>query len=279
MRTLKQDDADAAKFLRLIPRYADSLRESDTPFFLIVDDTWVRALISIHIEPYYFLGPAGSKLGRLTILNPDLEYLDQVLNAAHGIVKSEQLHYLIYSESMIPDELKQVLEKHQFHLVDHAYSMFVDIDIPPEPPEGITFQPMDIKKRDKILELQTAIYESTDDEANPIIQRNLLTLSDEDLDSIFNEDTTFLALQGEVVVGIVVISVEQGVLMSIAVKPEFRKRGIARKLLKFALIRLKELGWGRVYLRVHAKNMPAIKLYESFGFELESESMSYVFYP
>ena len=279
MRTLRYDDPDAAVFLKSIRHYADRLKNSDTTFFLVVDDAWVRAIVSIHTEPYYFYSPAGSNLGNVVILNQDLMYLDAVLESAGRLVQSEGLAYLVYSSSLVPNELSQTLVKHEFGKVDHAYSMYVDIDDPPEAPQGLVFKPMNISERQDLLELQTAYYEGTGDHATQIIQGNLLTLSEEDLDSMFNEDTTFIAMENGVIVGIVIISVERGLLMSIAVSSEHRGKGIARKMLAFALIRLKELGWGRVYLRVHIDNTPAIKLYESFGFVIESERESYVYYP
>ncbi len=58
-----------------------------------------------------------------------------------------------------------------------------------------------------------------------------------------------------------------GHIVSIAVLPQFRRRGIATKLMEEALKRLKEIyGVKEVYLEVRVSNLPAIKLYEKLGF-------------
>ncbi len=279
MRFLKHDDPEATKYLKSIPRYVNKLASDEIPFFIIVDDACVRALVTIHTEPYYFYASAGSNLGRVIMLNSDPMYLDAVFESVGRLVQSEGLAYLVYTNSLIPEELQRMLEKHEFGLIDHAHSMYVELNRIPDAPQGLVFKPMDITQRDHIQQLQTEFFKDTGDLTNPIIQQNLLTLSDEDLDSLFNEDTTFLVMENDETVGIVVISVEQGLLMSIAVSPKHRRKNIARKMLAFALIRLKELGWGKVYLRVHVDNIPAIKLYKSFGFIVESETISYVYYP
>lgn len=56
----------------------------------------------------------------------------------------------------------------------------------------------------------------------------------------------------------------EGDIMRVAVLPEFRRRGIAGALLKqcFSANKL-----DAVFLDVRENNIPAIKLYESFGFE------------
>lgn len=56
-------------------------------------------------------------------------------------------------------------------------------------------------------------------------------------------------------------------LNNIAVHPEFRKRGIAGELLKFAINSNKANNVEKIYLEVRADNYPALKLYESFDFQ------------
>jgi len=58
-----------------------------------------------------------------------------------------------------------------------------------------------------------------------------------------------------------------GHVVSIAVLPEFRRRGIGRKLMLEAMRRLKEIyGASEVYLEVRVSNKAAISLYEKLGF-------------
>ncbi|TCK03448.1 ribosomal protein S18-alanine N-acetyltransferase [Phorcysia thermohydrogeniphila] len=53
----------------------------------------------------------------------------------------------------------------------------------------------------------------------------------------------------------------------IAVLPAFRRRGVGKELLKKLLDILREEGVEEVFLEVRKSNIPAIKLYESFGFK------------
>lgn len=56
-----------------------------------------------------------------------------------------------------------------------------------------------------------------------------------------------------------------GMILELYVYPEYRKKGIAKKLLKNALDRLKVSGYNQVQLNVFSGN-PAKQLYENLGF-------------
>ncbi len=69
---------------------------------------------------------------------------------------------------------------------------------------------------------------------------------------------------GYVVEGLIV---KKGHIISIAVLPEYRRKGIGTALMKAAMRSLKEVyGCKEVYLEVRVSNTPAIKLYEKLGF-------------
>ncbi|MCD6323911.1 MAG: ribosomal protein S18-alanine N-acetyltransferase [Desulfurococcales archaeon] len=59
-----------------------------------------------------------------------------------------------------------------------------------------------------------------------------------------------------------------GHIVSIAVHPDYRRRGLGTKLMSEAERRLKEVyGVKEIYLEVRVSNEPAIKLYEKLGYE------------
>ena len=62
---------------------------------------------------------------------------------------------------------------------------------------------------------------------------------------------------------------------TIAVRPEFRGRGIGRQLLAFVLNDARERGARRALLEVRASNAAAIALYSAFGFRTESVRKNY----
>ncbi len=67
-----------------------------------------------------------------------------------------------------------------------------------------------------------------------------------------------------------------GHVISIAVLPEYRRRGIATKLLNKAMRILKEeYSCGEVYLEVRVSNNPAIHLYQKLGFKIVKVSKRY----
>jgi len=56
-------------------------------------------------------------------------------------------------------------------------------------------------------------------------------------------------------------------IATLAVLPEHRRKGIARKLVSRVLQEAKNLGFNKVTLEVRAGNTPAQELYEQFGFK------------
>lgn len=62
--------------------------------------------------------------------------------------------------------------------------------------------------------------------------------------------------------------VKQGHVVSVAVLPEFRRRGIGTALMVKAMNYMREkYGAGEVYLEVRVSNEPAVRLYEKLGFK------------
>ena len=55
-------------------------------------------------------------------------------------------------------------------------------------------------------------------------------------------------------------------ITNVAVRPQYRRRGIARQLVGRMLEQMAEKGVAGVLLEVRESNLPARKLYESFGF-------------
>jgi len=58
----------------------------------------------------------------------------------------------------------------------------------------------------------------------------------------------------------------EGEIYRIATATSFRRRGVARALLKYAVVCEKSKGLEKLFLEVRSKNTPAISLYESLGF-------------
>lgn len=68
---------------------------------------------------------------------------------------------------------------------------------------------------------------------------------------------------------------EQADILTIAVLPAFRKKGIAKKLIGDALEHCKKLGAKKLFIDVEVGNEAALKLYENTGFKQISRRKLY----
>ena len=92
------------------------------------------------------------------------------------------------------------------------------------------------------------------------------------LEMIANKDACYLvALQGEEVLGCCGLRniVGEGEITNVVTKSSARRKGIAKQLLNAVLERGTQMGVHAFTLEVRKSNMAAIRLYESFGFQME----------
>lgn len=68
---------------------------------------------------------------------------------------------------------------------------------------------------------------------------------------------------------------DEGYISNVAVAPEYRRRGVARKLLERLERRCRDLKLSFMTLEVRASNAPAIALYESRGFRQVGRRKNY----
>lgn len=88
-------------------------------------------------------------------------------------------------------------------------------------------------------------------------------------EELHNPDSHFLCANGEKIMGYIGIQeiCGEAYITNIAVSGEFRRNGIARKLLAEACKGAGERKCEFITLEVRESNLPAISLYESEGFE------------
>lgn len=95
-------------------------------------------------------------------------------------------------------------------------------------------------------------------------------LSDPEASIIAKGGDILFARVGEDVVGTVALKHERGgrfELTKMAVTARSQGAGIGRALLRAAIARFESLGGSHLYLESHSSLVPALKLYESAGFE------------
>ena len=70
-------------------------------------------------------------------------------------------------------------------------------------------------------------------------------------------------------------SIDETDIMNVAVHPDWRRRGIAEKLIDALIEELKKRGSHALLLEVRASNAPAIALYEKLGFQQVGRRKNY----
>lgn len=91
----------------------------------------------------------------------------------------------------------------------------------------------------------------------------------------------FVALEDSAVVGYICIRRiwDEGHILNLAVRPDFRRRGIARSLVLRGIEEFRADRCKDVYLEVRVSNHAAIRLYETLGFKRERLRKSYYVLP
>ena len=74
-------------------------------------------------------------------------------------------------------------------------------------------------------------------------------------------------------------SIDEADVMNVAVHPDFRRQGIAEKLIDRLVEALKERGIHALLLEVRVSNAPAIALYEKLGFSQVGRRKNYYHNP
>lgn len=68
---------------------------------------------------------------------------------------------------------------------------------------------------------------------------------------------------------------DEGDITNIAVRPEFRRRGLASKILEAMITFASERNLAFLTLEVRSQNTPAIRLYEKYGFTVRGERKNF----
>lgn len=88
-----------------------------------------------------------------------------------------------------------------------------------------------------------------------------------------NPDTCFVAEIGEKIVGVIIVGNDgrRGYIYHTAVNPQYRKQGIARRLVDSAMQELKKCGINKVALVVFDRNENGNAFWEKIGFTVRED--------
>lgn len=276
MSFLRYDDPIIEKLKPTIKHWVQKLDDEETLYYVYVKDEKPYGMVVVRIEPMFFYAESGARFGEIVFFKGIGSKIDELLSASEELARKEHLAYRVISQKSFDEDERRFLRKWGYEPIDHAYGMAIDVEEYFDIPEGITLKPISISERMQFLEYEKQIYRGSGDKTTGLIMRNIRTLDDEELDEIYNEDNSYYVYADDKLIGLIVIFIHRGMIASIAVDPKHRNRGYGKKIMHFALNKLKENGWGRIYLRVHANNKAALKMYESMGFSITVEIQTYV---
>ena len=69
--------------------------------------------------------------------------------------------------------------------------------------------------------------------------------------------------------------VKKGHMVSVAVLPEYRQKGIGKSIITKSIQRIHDTGCAEFYLEVRSSNFAAVKMYESLGFSIRQQLNAY----
>jgi len=122
------------------------------------------------------------------------------------------------------------------------------------------------------------VSESTIDAAYDVFcQHRELPWSLELFTRSINTPFSFIAVDSDVLCGLVIVSkvLDEAELEDICVHKEYRRQGLAKKMLSYCIDVLRKDRVAQLHLEVRQSNQAAIALYESLGFAKTGERPAY----
>ena len=85
------------------------------------------------------------------------------------------------------------------------------------------------------------------------------------------DDLVFIAEEKDKIIGACMAGYDghRGWLYAVAILPEYRRKGVGSKLVKYVLSELKKLGCIKVNLQIRSTNKEVAQFYRSIGFVIE----------
>ena len=97
------------------------------------------------------------------------------------------------------------------------------------------------------------------------------------MEGIIHSIESLAAVDGDTLVGYIGVQtvLDEGYINNVAVRPEYRRRGIAAALISLLAERAQAIGLAFMTLEVRESNVPAIALYEKLGFTTVGKRKNY----
>lgn len=171
------------------------------------------------------------------------------------------------------DDLKETLADLGFHRIRSSYRMEIELDdlAQRDPPQGIEIRPLESGQEQVAYDVhQESFADSWEHVPEPYDEWEHWLIKTE----TFDPSLWFVAWDGDRAAGVSLCRDRNGIgwIGILAVRREFRRRGIARALLQHSFAELLARGYQRAGLGVDAESLTgANRLYESAGMRVARE--------
>jgi len=268
MKIYSHDDPALRPLLGKISRYARQAEVMGVPYWVLVEDSSPLGLVAIGREPVQLLAPPGTPMAMIYLIDanqPD-ERMAEFTSKALSLARERAVEYALALFSSKEEAAIAKFKELGFRELDDAYQMICPLDRSYEPSGILRFERVRRDEMRRFLELAATFLRGSPDVMLGKALEHLLEVPDRFLDFFYAHESFFFARKEGAAVGIINFSINEGVISNIGVHPQHRGKGYGRQIMLFGLARLREGGCEQARLRVHVKNEPAIRLYESLGF-------------
>jgi ribosomal protein S18 acetylase RimI-like enzyme len=268
VRVYARDEPEAKALFGKISEYVQQDEANQMPWWVLVQDSNPVGLVSLGREPMNLLASPGTVVAivQLTAMKQPERVLGDFVSEALRIAVQGNAGYAIswlpFDEQLAISQFK----KNGFREFSDSYRMVCQLDRDYSTSAMVQFATVNPKEMRQFLQLGEEFMQDSPDVRINEALKHLDELSDEFLNSFYSMSRLYFANDSKQPVGILVLNEKRGEISIIAVNPQNRGKGIGRQIMLFGLRQLKDTGCKQAYLSVHAKNIPALHLYESLGF-------------
>jgi len=232
------------------------------------------------VEPEHLLAPPKAKFLQIMAYSPiKPEVIRILVQESKKVGEQEKVGYLIIDLFANEGPAVQQVIKEGFEIFDDAYGMHLSLNKKSEQfrENELRFEEPKVSDWAKFVDCVRYFLQGSPD---PRIQMNLKFLpmiSPEFWFYSFQQGYHFFVWKGDEIIGVLSFNSDQGLITNVAVAPTHREKGYGRRIIAFALRKLRRAHCQIATLRVHKDNVAALHLYEAFGFQKVSHWVTLLF--
>jgi len=270
LKTYSHNDADAKSLLPEISKYTEMAQTMKLPFWIFTEESNPIGIVTTGKEPIQLLAPIGTPFALVDLIRKDWSrnVLKDFASQALKFALERKAEYItIELASKEEDAVDSFLDA-DFKVLADTFTMTLKLDRKFDSPESLRFAMAQKREMLKWIELACKFLSGSADVVMERILGHLSNMPENILEMYYSLERFYFANENDHEIGILNFSSEAGRISNVGVHPARRGQGYGRQIMLFGLRQLKDAGCKQAKLRVHIDNKPALKLYESLGFEV-----------